>query len=90
MEFRTKLHTQESSKDRTNSKSKLMGFDVELKRQYGSDLKEMTRTPNKDEQGGEYRLKLENSRKDLNRQTIQPKFHSDRKKDIQKKIRQLV
>lgn len=38
----------------------------------------------------EYRLHLDNSRKDISRQTIQPKFHSDRKKDIQKKIRQLV
>lgn len=35
-------------------------------------------------------MKLQDSRKDLSRQTLQPKFHSDRKKDIQKKIRQLV
>jgi hypothetical protein len=45
-EFRTKLHTQESSKER-NSKTRLQGFDVELKRQYGSDLKDLSRTPTK-------------------------------------------
>ena len=37
-ELRTKLHTHESSKER-NSKTRLIGFEGELKRQYGSDLK---------------------------------------------------
>jgi hypothetical protein len=45
-DFRTKMHTQESSKER-NSKTRLGGFDIELKRQYGSEMKELNRTPTK-------------------------------------------
>lgn len=57
-----------------------------MKRHNRSDSKDHAKTPTKPT---EYSIKLDGSKKDLGRNLI-PSFHTDRKKDIQKKIRQLV
>jgi hypothetical protein len=63
-----------------------------MKQYHISELRNTCKTPKNDESKitSEYRLTLENSKKQLSGRHVAPKYHSDSKKDIQKKIRRLV
>lgn len=81
-DLRSKMVTQESSKER-GSRSRLQTFEVDHKKAYRNDTQESAvRTPSKQ---NEYKLKID--KKD---RLMQTNFHSERKKDIQRKVRQLV